>query len=261
MAIGADSNACQEDHLVLGSPGKDPCPELDSGGGIWSFDPHELGQQLEDGVRFATGLRDAVAVAFRPQDRELYLLPHGRDGLHEHWPQIYSLELAASTPAEVLYRVTEGTDFGWPYCLHDSRLDTQILAPEYGGDGSSLGPCAEKARALISFPAHAAPNGLVFYTGAQFPARYKGGAFVAFHGSWNREPLPAAGYNVTFVEFDGTDPTGFIEVFADGFAAGGQRPRAARHRPVGLAEGPDGSLFVSDSKQGRIYRIRYVGTD
>jgi len=94
-----------------------------------------------------------------------------------------------------------------------------------------------------------------------FPARYRGGAFVAFHGSWNRAPLPQAGYLVAFVPFAGARPSGPYEVFADGFA-GAERigsPGEARHRPMGLAVAPDGALLVADTVRGRIWRVTFSG--
>ncbi len=99
----------------------------------------------------------------------------------------------------------------------------------------------------------------LFYDGDQLPSRYKGGAFVVFHGSWNRAPLPQAGYKVVFAPFEGDDPTGEWETFADGFGGEEPSPRGSQHRPVGIAEGPDGSLYVSDDRGGRIYRIVYRG--
>jgi glucose/arabinose dehydrogenase len=162
-------------------------------------------------------------------------------------------------PAEEFVLIGQGSDFGWPYCYYDPASDTKVLAPEYGGDGREVGRCAEKDDPLIAFPAHWAPNGLHFYRGDQFPAEYNGGAFIAFHGSWNRAPMPQGGYNVVFAPFEGNEPTGEWSVFADGFAGSDVSPRGAAHRPVGIAEGPDGSLYVSDDAGGRIYRILYVG--
>jgi glucose/arabinose dehydrogenase len=103
---------------------------------------------------------------------------------------------------------------------------------------------------------------LLFYTGRQFPARYRDGAFIAFHGSWNRAPLPQAGYRVTFVPFAAGQPAGTPETFADGFAGAAEvrQPNQARHRPVGLAQAPDGGLYVSDDTGGRIWKIVYTGT-
>jgi glucose/arabinose dehydrogenase len=110
---------------------------------------------------------------------------------------------------------------------------------------------------VASFPAHWAPVDIMFYDGAQFPERFKGGVFIAFHGSWNRAPMPMAGYNVTFQAFSGGKPSEDFEVFADGFAGKSplMRPNDAVARPDGLAQAPDGSLYISDSQKGRIWRV------
>lgn len=92
-----------------------------------------------------------------------------------------------------------------------------------------------------------------------FPGRYRGGAFIAFHGSWNRAPFPQQGYNVVFVPFAGGNPTGTFEVFADGFAGAFVNPGQAAHRPAGLAVGPDGALYIADDAHGRIWRVAYTG--
>jgi glucose/arabinose dehydrogenase len=132
-----------------------------------------------------------------------------------------------------------------------------VLAPEYGGDGKTVGQCAKKKEPLLTFPAHWAPMAALFYTGARFPARYRGGMFITFHGSWNRAPLPQAGYNVVFVPMKDGAPSDSYEVFADGFAGATKSPGGAAHRPVGIAQGPDGALYISDDKGGRIWRVTY----
>ena len=128
------------------------------------------------------------------------------------------------------------------------------------GDRTTAGRCAEMDDPLVAFPGHWAPNDIEFSTGDQFPEEYRGGAFIAFHGSWNRAPLPQGGYKIVYVEFEDGEPTGEWDTFADGFAGADVSPRGAEHRPVGLAMGPDGSLYVSDSRQGTIWRIMYTGT-
>lgn len=257
--IGAPSNACMRESRTQGSPGMDPCPELETRGGIWRFSTARTGQTQADGTRFATGLRNVVALRAHPGTGQLYGVQHGRDQLHDLYPDLFTVEQNAEKPAEELVAIDEGDDFGWPYCYFDPETGTKVLAPEYGGDGREVGRCAEKEDPLVGFPGHWAPNDLEFYTGSQFPPRYRGGAFIAFHGSWNRAPLPQAGYNVSFVPFDGGRP-GQWEVFADGF-----RPEdgadGASSRPVGLAMAPDGSLYVTDSNEGRIWRIVWRGTD
>ena len=102
----------------------------------------------------------------------------------------------------------------------------------------------------------------MFYTGTQFPQKYRGGAFIAFHGSWNRAPMPQDGYNVTFQPFASGKASGKFEVFADGFAgkdAARCSPNDAAYRADGVAQGPDGSLYISDSQKGRIWRVLYTG--
>lgn len=256
--IGAPSNACQREDRKAGSPGLDPCPDLERRAGIWRFDAHRVGQTQDDGERFAMGLRNIVALALGPE-RVLYGVQHGRDQLHQNWPALFDSVKSAENPAEEFVRIERGDDFGWPYCYYDVDLRKKVLAPEYGGDGKRQGRCAQAKAPILAFPAHWAPDGLVFYDGTQFPARYRGGAFVAFRGSWNRAPLPQDGYRVVFVPFSHGAITGPYEIFADGFAGPEKSPEGARHRPTGLAQGPDGSLYVADDQGGTIFRILYVG--
>ncbi len=114
----------------------------------------------------------------------------------------------------------------------------------------------------MGFPGHWAPNDLEFYLAEQFPERYHGGAFIAFHGSWNRAPLPQEGYEVVFVPWADGEPGGEHETFADGFRNDSDEgPQSASYRPVGLAVGPDGSLYVSDSIEGKVWRIVWAGDE
>lgn len=257
--IGAPSNACQQESRTPGSPGIDPCPELERRASIWRFDAERQGQQQEDGERFATGLRNVVALTVHPESGDVYGVQHGRDQLSGLWPDLFTAEDNAEKPSEELVKIERGDDFGWPYCYHDPVHNRLVAAPEYGGDGDTVGRCDSKKEPLVAFPAHWGPNALLFYTGDQVPERYHGGAFIAFHGSWNRAPLPQGGYNVVFVPFAGDAQAGDWEVFADGFAGDEVSPRGAAHRPAGLAQGPDGSLYVSDDRGGRVWKIVYIG--
>ena len=250
--IGSPSNSCQTADRQPQSPGQDPCPELDTRAGIWRFDANRTRQTQGDGERWATGIRNAVAITV--DGNALWAAQHGRDQLVQNWPAHFDTTESAELPAEELLRVERGDDFGWPYCFYDGTAKRKVLAPEYGGDGQQTGRCANVKGPAAAMPAHWAPNGLLFYRGGQFPARYRGGAFIAFHGSWNRAPRPQGGYNLVFVPFT-SGAAGPHEIFANGFAGDSVQPAGARHRPVGLAVGPDGSLYVSDDRGGRIWRV------
>lgn len=255
--IGAPANACQVEDRTPGSPGQDPCPLLEIAGGIWRFDASRAGQRQAQGERYATGLRNALALAVQPATGALFAAQHGRDQLATLWPDLYTEAHSAELPAEEIFRIESGGDYGWPYCYYDGQQQKKVLGPEYGGDGKRVGRCAAARDPIVAFPAHWAPNDITFYGGTLFPAKYQGGLFIAFHGSWNRAPLPQGGYKVMFVPFARGNPAGEPEVFADGFAGADVSPQGARHRPTGLAVGPDGSLYVSDDKGGRVYRIVY----
>lgn len=259
VTVGSPSNTCQENDRALRSPGLDPCPELERYAGIWRFSADTPGQTQADGQRYATGIRNAVAITWH--DGALYAAQHGRDQLNNNWPDLFTEEQNAELPAEEFLRVTEGADFGWPYCYYDPVQGKKVLAPEYGGNGQEVGRCADVPEPLVAFPGHWAPNAVAFYTGNQFAERYRGGAFIAFHGSWNRAPLPQQGYQVAFVPFANGQPSGNYETFADGFKGTETlaSPGDARFRPTGLAVGPDGSLYIADSVQGRIWRVVYTG--
>jgi glucose/arabinose dehydrogenase len=262
VTVGAPSNACQEQDRTKGSKGMDPCPLLDLHGGIWRFKADVLNQdQAKDGYRFATGIRNAVAISWNTTENKLYALQHGRDQLAQFYPELYTEDQSSQLPAEEFLLVEDGSNFGWPYCYFDPMLNKKVLGPEYGGDGQKEDRCASADDPLLAFPAHTAPNDVLFYTGNMFPGKYKNGAFIAFHGSWNRAPQPQEGYYVVFVPFKGAIPEGSWEIFASGFAGVEtvKSPRDAQHRPCGLAQGPDGSLYVSDDVNGRIYRILYNG--
>jgi glucose/arabinose dehydrogenase len=259
LNVGAPSNSCQTHDKQPHAPGRDPCPELERFAGVWSFDATRRGQRQEDGERIVTGVRHLVALAHRPADGALYAVQHGRDDLSQTFPELYSREAGERLPAEEMFRLTRGRDYGWPYCYYDDARRQKVLAPEYGGDGRAVGRCATAALPIFTFPAHWAPNGLLFYSGTMFPPRYRDGVFVAFHGAWYR-PGPDNGFNVVHLPFAGQTPGQRFDVFIDGFARRDRHPSRARHRPVGLAEGPDGALYVTDDVRGRIWKVTYRST-
>ena len=232
-----------------------PCPTLDSAGGIWQFKANVLNQTYAPGTRFATGLKNVVGLDWNPQTNSLFVMQHGRAKFDDFYPQYYTPQQSGELPAETMYEVRKGDDAGWPYIYYDHKQKKKIMAPEYGGDGKKTG--GEKAlNPVAAFPAHLGPNGLLFYTGNMFPAKYKNGAFIAFHG---QSPELKKGYMVAFVPFKNGKPSGDWEIFADNFAGIDlAKPTGpVQHRPCGLAQGPDGALYVSDDLNGTIYRIGY----
>lgn len=257
--IGAPSNACQERDRRAGVPGQDPCPLLEQRGGIWKFDENKLGQAEADGTRYATGMRQMPGIAWH--DGALYAVMNNRDQLDQMWPDTFTAKDNETRPSEPMYRVEPNSNFGWPFCFHDYQQKKLLLNPEYGGDGKTVGRCGEFTGPIAAFPAHWAPVDLMFYTGTQFPAHYRNGAFIAFHGSWNRSPAPQDGYNVTFQPFVDGKPSGNFEVFADGFSGKAplMNPTDAVARADGVAQAADGSLYISDSQKGKIWRVLYQG--
>lgn len=249
--IGSRTNACQQQDRQRGSRGIDPCAELATRAGIWRFQANKPNQTQAQGERFATGIRNAVAMTV--SGGQLFAMQHGRDQLHDNWPDLFDDRKSAENPGEEFLHVNRGDDFGWPYCFYDVDQNKLVLAPEYGGNGTEVGRCAQKKGPITVFPGHWAPESLVIYGGTQFPARYRNGAFIAFHGSWNRAPLPQAGFNVTFVNRSSLA----VETFADGFRGNGGDQAA--HRPMGLAVAPDGSLYITDDAAGRIWRVFWRG--
>jgi glucose/arabinose dehydrogenase len=256
--IGAYSNSCQEKDRQLHSMGIKGCPILDSAGGIWQFKADKPNQTYKDGVRYTTGLRNVVGLDWNTQLNQLFVMQHGRDQLHDIFPELYDTKQSSLLPAECMYALKKGDNAGWPYMYYDEFQHKKIMAPEYGGDGKkeAIGNFIDP---VVAFPGHLAPNGLLFYTGNMFPEKYKNGAFIAFHGSWNRAPEPQAGAFVVFQPFKNGKPDGEWEIFADNFAGTPEKEAAGRpdHKPCGLAQGADGALYVTDDVKGFVYRITY----
>jgi glucose/arabinose dehydrogenase len=257
--VGSQTNSCQPQNRMPGVSGAQPCEELESRGGIWRYDANKREQRFSPAERYATGLRNGEGMDFDASGR-LYVSQHGRDQLGENWPKLYTPEHGHELPAEEVVILEKGADYGWPECYFDGFQNRLVLAPEYGGDGGKLmGACAQKRGPAAFFPAHYAPNDLLIYKGVQFPVPYRGGAFIAFHGSWNRAPAPQGGYNIVYQPLTDGKVSGQYIVFADGFAGPVKEPGRAAFRPAGLAVGPDGALYVSEDMQGRIWRITYAG--
>ena len=257
--VGLPSNACTNPDRRPLVMGQDPCPQLQEHGGIWRFKADVPGQMFSAKNRYASGLRQAVALDW--YNGHLYLAMNSRDSLDTLFPDKFNAHENATRPLEPMLDVHEGSVFGWPYCFWDGQTNNYVLAPEYGGDGKQVGRCAQFEKPIAAFPAHYAPVDLLFYTGSMFPAHYRGGAFVTSHGSWNRAPEPMAGYQILFQPFAGGKPAGNYEVFAGGFTGKDQimSPTEAAARPNGTAQGPDGSLYITESLKGKTWRVIYKG--
>ena len=257
--LGSATNSCQPENRMPNVPGAKPCTELETRAGIWRYDANKTGQHFSTKERYATGLRNGEGLAWDAAGR-LYATQHGRDQLSQDFPKLYRPEQGPELPAEELVELKQGGDYGWPECYFDGAQKKLVLAPEYGGDGGKdIGVCAQKRAPVAFFPAHWAPNDLLIYHGTQFPLPYRDGAFVAFHGSWNRAPAPQGGYNIVYQPLKDGKAAGDFIVFADGFAGASKDPGRAAFRPTGLAAGPDGAVYIADDVHGRIWRVTYQG--
>jgi glucose/arabinose dehydrogenase len=264
VALDASANLCTvQTQPPPGQPlpttppvGLTPCPDLGTRAGVWRFDANKHGQKFPtDGEPWATGIRDIDSLDWSPADGHLYGIMHGRDNTHRYWPDLVSADDDDHIGDE-MHRITKVTDFGWPYTYYDGSRNTRLIAPEYGGDGKQTAPPGKYSSPVLTFHSRrSAPVDLLFYSGSAFPRPYRGGAFIVLHGTQNKN-----GYDVVFVPFDRSGKAGAPTVFADGFAAFDLTATSrapAVYRPIGIAEAPDGSLYIADSQKGRIWRIAY----
>ena len=187
---------------------------------------------------FASGLRNPVGIAFYPGTNDLYVTVNERDGLGDGLVPDY------------FTRIRQGDFFGWPYAYIGRHPD-----PDYGAKRPDL--VAKTKVPDVLFQSHSAPLGLVFYEGDQFPADYKGDAFVALHGSWNS--AKPTGYKVVRIKFAYGRPVGGFEDFLTGFWDGSTSPAQVWGRPAGLLVAKDGSLLVADDDGKTIWQVHYVG--
>jgi glucose/arabinose dehydrogenase/mono/diheme cytochrome c family protein len=265
VEVGSPWNVYSEPDRQFGAKGYTPAEVAkfqETYGGFWQFDPAKPNQTQADGVRYSTGHRHALALVWNPTSKAFFMAMNGRDNLNIVDPTDYDELDNAERVAEEFHLLKPGINIGWPYTYYDPFKKAHMLAPEYGGDNRKADTSGKYDNPLIAFPAHWAPMQMCLYTGTQFPAKYRGGMFLAFHGSWNRAPRPQAGYKVVFIPFDGRGmPTGSYDDFAVGFPGKEYftNTKDAVYRPCGVAVGPDGSLYISDTERGRIWRVIYTG--
>jgi glucose/arabinose dehydrogenase len=259
LGLEASANLCTAPTTTQDAPpvGLKPCPDLGTRAGVWRFSADKVGQRFPtDGEQWATGIRDISSLDWSPADGHLYGIMHGRDNSHRFWPDIISTDDDEHI-ADEMHRIVKETDFGWPYTYYDGVRNLRLVAPEYGGDGKTAATGGHYSAPALTFHSRrAAPVDLMFYSGRMLPKTYQGGAFIVLHGTANK-----SGYDVMFVPFDRNGKAGSPTVFADGFAgfdaADAATPRRAVYRPIGIAEGPDGALYIADSQKGRLWRIDY----
>jgi glucose/arabinose dehydrogenase len=189
---------------------------------------------------FAAGLRNTIGFGWHSTTGQLWGMDHGSD-----WR-------GSDTPPEELNAISQGDDYGWPYCYGDRVIDPVIQDPP---EGTKAEYCADTSGPALSTQAHNAPIGFAFYTGTSFPSEYRDDAFIAMRGSWNR--YPPTGYKVVRVVFDDGVPQRF-EDFVTGFLI--EDGTATFGRPAGIAVAPDGSLLFSDDTSGAIYRVSSADT-
>jgi glucose/arabinose dehydrogenase len=218
VAVGSSCNVCEEDDKRRAA----------------------VTEYTEDGSgerTFASGLRNAVGLTVNPKTHTIWATDNGRDWLGDNLP-----------PEEVNDLGRSGGNAGWPYC-YGNRFPDRSQSKDYD--------CSKTIAPAVEMQAHSAPLGLLFYSGAMFPAEYRGSLFVTFHGSWNRSA--PTGYKVVRIKFnDKGEPQGPPEDFISGWLRPGETKKGVwMGRPVGLVVGPDGALYVTDDSAGVVYRVTW----
>ena len=239
VEVGSPFNVYSDGDRRLGAKGKTQA-EIDefqkTYGGFWRYDANKLNQTQADGVRFSTGHRHCLALAWQPTAKQFFMVMMGRDQMNTRSrPEYYDDLDNAYRVAEEMHLLRDGVNLGWPTTYWDPIKKARMVGPEYGGDNRKRDNNPLFDKPVVAFPAHWAPLQMCLYDGTQFPAHYRNGMFIAFHGSWNRAPRAQAGYKIAFVPFDDHGmPTGIYETFADGFAGVDYftNTRDARFRPA-----------------------------
>jgi glucose/arabinose dehydrogenase len=228
IAFGPDGTL----YLAIGSAGNVETSDPQTRAGIQKVSPNGMLST------YASGLRNPVGIVFRPGTREMWVTVNERDGLGDDLPPDYATHVEA------------GAFYGWPYAYIGPHPD-----PTFGAKRPDL--VAKTKTPDVLFQPHSAPLGLAFYEGAQFPADYKGDAFVTFHGSWNSGK--PHGYKVVRIHFAGGKPAGGYEDFVTGFWDGNTSPAHVYGRPAGLLVAKDGSLLIADDAGKTVWRVGYTG--
>ncbi|HEY4245994.1 MAG TPA: c-type cytochrome [Lacunisphaera sp.] len=253
VEVGSPYNVYSQPDRQFGAKGMDATEFQKTYGGFWEFDANKLDQTQADGTRFSTGHRHSLALARQPISKQYFMVMMGRDNMNIVAPDYYDALDNAERVSEEMHRLTRGVNIGWPYTYWDPIKKARMIAPEFGGDNRKRAEVGKYDEPVIAFPAHWAPLQMAFYRGTQFPAHYHNGAFISFHGSWNRAPQPQDGFKVVFVPFD--DQGAPLDTYEE-FAHASSEPK---FRMGGVAIGPDGSLYLGETDKGRIWRVIYTG--
>ena len=217
-------------YVSVGSATNVSAGEAPERAAVLEFNPDGTGKRI-----FASGLRNPVGLAWEPVTGALWTAVNERDGLGDDLVPDYATDVRA------------GAFYGWPYAYLGPHED-----PRRKGEHPDLVAKAVVPAVLID--SHSAPLGIAFYTGSMFPAEYRGSAFVALHGSWNR--AKRTGYKIIRIPFRDGHPTGGYDDFLAGWMTDDSK-RSVWGRPVGLLQLADGSLLVSDDGGGKIWRVTY----
>ena len=217
-------------YVSVGSESNVSTGEAPERAAILEFNPDGTGKRI-----FASGLRNPVGMTWEPATGALWTVVNERDGLGDDLPPDYATE------------VRPDAFYGWPYAYIGSHED-----PRHKGERPDL--VAKTVVPSVLIQSHSAPLGIAFYTGSMFPAEYRGNAFVALHGSWNR--TERTGYKIIRIPFRNGHPAGGYDDFVTGWMTD-PRGRSVWGRPVGLLQLADGSLLLSDDGGGKIWRVSY----
>lgn len=242
LATGSSCNVCEETDPLRATISRWTLDGKPAGASKL-MNPTAAKKLVHNGGKYAEavwayGLRNSVDFGWEPSTGAMWATHNGGDQLG----QSNTAMTDSVPPEEVVNIIREGGFYGWPYCYDDGKVNP--IQP-----GATPAICKQQIAPALTDTAHSASLGMVFYTGTQFPAEYRGSEFIAEHGSWNRSK--PAGYRVIRVLVKNGKPER-LEPFITGW-------RAMKGRPMGLVVGPDGTLFISDDAGGRIFSVRWSG--
>ena len=236
--VGTATNACQARNRTPQSPGIDPCTELETRGGTWRYDANKTSQVFSPAERFATGIRNGEGFAITAAGL-IFVTMHGRDQLHANWPQFYKPEEGSDATGRRVAAAEAGRGLRVARVLlrrNPRQAGSRArVRRRWGQESRSLRH--QEGRRSPHFRRIGRPNSMALYDKPQFPAHYRNGVFIAFHGSWDRAPYPQAGYNVVFQALSADHASGQCEIFADGIRRWKEVAGRSAASPIGSGRG------------------------